>query len=129
MASPSADLCIWPGCTRPRAPGRASGSGRQKEYCLQADPPEGGSGPVHNARNRWAALRSGAERHGNHGRAVSRDDGPAADNDVAPSDGEAAGESARVAAIPVPAPAPVTTAKKRASELLEQARRHHAAAL
>ena len=24
--------CIWPGCTRRRAPGRAAGSGRQREY-------------------------------------------------------------------------------------------------
>src|ERR1700740_2097401 len=57
---PAPDRCIWPGCTRPRAPGRVSGSGRQKEYCLQADPPEDGGGPVHNARNRWAALRNGS---------------------------------------------------------------------
>jgi hypothetical protein len=84
---------------------------------------------VHNARNRWAALRSGSERHGNHGRAVSSDGRSAVDNDVPPPDGEAAAESARVAAVQVHAPAPVTNAKKRASELLEQARRQHAAAL
>ena len=63
-AAVTEDRCIWPGCTRPRAPGRASGSGRQKEYCLQADPPERGGGPVHNARNRWAALRAGGGRDG-----------------------------------------------------------------
>src|ERR1700761_6583139 len=56
---PESETCIWPGCTRPRAPGRVSGSGRQKEYCLQADPPELGGGPGHNARNRWAVLRGG----------------------------------------------------------------------
>src|SRR6202012_5412307 len=60
----AAERCIWPGCTRSRAPGRTSGSGRQKEYCLQADPPERGGGPVHNARNRWAALRSGGDGRG-----------------------------------------------------------------
>src|SRR6516225_9683793 len=50
--------CIWPGCTRRRAPGRAAGSGRQREYCLKADRPEAGGGPVHNARNRWAWRRT-----------------------------------------------------------------------
>ena len=50
--------CIWPGCPRRRSPGRAAGSGRQKEYCLKADRPEAGGGPVHNARNRWAWLRN-----------------------------------------------------------------------
>ena len=51
--------CIWPGCRRRRAPGRAARSGRQKEYCLKADRQEaGGGGPVHNARNRWAWLRT-----------------------------------------------------------------------
>ena len=49
---PGDERCIWPGCTRPKAPGRPGGSGRQKEYCLAADPD--GNGPVHNARNRWA---------------------------------------------------------------------------
>src|ERR1700741_1014603 len=61
---PAAARCIWPGCTRSRARGWVSGSGRQKEYCLQADPPEDGGGPVHNARNRWAALRSGGDGRG-----------------------------------------------------------------
>src|SRR5215469_2116343 len=50
--------CIWPGCTRRRAPGRAAGSGRQREYCLKADRPDAGGGPVHNARNRWAWRRT-----------------------------------------------------------------------
>ena len=59
---PAGQRCVWPGCTRRRAAGRTAGSGRQKEYCLQADPPEAGGGPVHNARNRWAALRSAANR-------------------------------------------------------------------
>src|ERR1700761_1777952 len=77
---PESETCIWPGCTRARAPGRVSGSGRQKEYCLQADPPELGGGPVHNARNRWAVLRGGPDSPG----------GPAAGEG---SDG-AAGESA-----------------------------------
>ena len=92
---------------------------------------------MHNARNRWAALRGSAGRRPGPGYRdgdgrdprVSRDGRSGVDNDVAPSDGEAAGESARAAAIPVHAPAPLTTAKKRASELLEQARRQHAAAL
>src|ERR1700733_8228582 len=61
-AGPAPLRCVWPGCTRQRATGRATGSGRQKEYCLQADPPESGGGPVHNARNRWASLRSAAIR-------------------------------------------------------------------
>ncbi len=59
---PAGQRCVWPGCTRRRAAGRTAGSGRQKEYCLQADPPEAGGGPVHNARNRWAALRSAGDR-------------------------------------------------------------------
>src|SRR5215470_1135598 len=59
-AVPPDQRCIWPGCTRRRAAGRASGSGRQKEYCEKADRPEAGGGPgasggyEHNARNRWA---------------------------------------------------------------------------
>ena len=62
QAVPAEQRCVWPGCTRRRAAGRATGSGRQKEYCLQADPPESGGSPVHNARNRWASLRSAANR-------------------------------------------------------------------
>ena len=61
-AVPAGQRCVWPGCTRRRAAGRSAGSGRQKEYCLQAELAEAGGGPVHNARNRWAALRSAAHR-------------------------------------------------------------------
>ena len=129
------DRCIWPGCTRPRAPGRATGSGRQKEYCLQADPPERGGGPVHNARNRWAALRNGGKARGD-GRdvAVPGDHdgaGPPGADSAYPSAGQA-GESTRdggESAASVREQTPVSTAKKRASELLEQARRQHAAVL
>jgi DNA repair exonuclease SbcCD ATPase subunit len=100
--------CIWPGCPRRRSPGRAAGSGRQKEYCLKADRPEAGGGPVHNARNRWAWLRN-----------------------INPRD--ATGETATVAGDEAP-PAvldkwPVSSARNRASELLEQARKQHSAAL
>jgi hypothetical protein len=96
--------CIWPGCTRRRAPGRASGSGRQKEYCLKADRPENGGGPVHNARNRWAQR----EREEAAADTAARQP---------PGDGQ------------VPPPWPVTTAKQRTGELLEQARRQHASTL
>jgi hypothetical protein len=132
------DRCIWPGCRRPRAPGRAAGSGRQKEYCLQADPPEQGGGPVHNARNRWAVLRNGsrARRDGGDAAVTGDHDGddlgsPAAFGGAYPSAGQAVestgngGESA----ASVREHSPVSTAKKRAGELLEQARRQHAAAL
>jgi len=135
----AADRCIWPGCTRPRAPGRVSGSGRQKEYCLQADPPEEGGGPVHNARNRWAVLRSGAARHvsdtgdvGGQGSAPARPvAGPAqegARNRGSYEAGQRSGGGGQSAAS-VRDPGPFTGAKKRASELLEQARRQHAATL
>jgi len=103
-AVPVEQRCVWPGCTRRRAPGRASGSGRQKEYCLLADPPEGGGGPVHNARNRWAVLRGT----------------PAADG----AEGETGGEETGGL---VPPELPFSLAKERASALLEQARRQHAA--
>jgi hypothetical protein len=126
------DRCIWPGCTRPRAPGRAAGSGRQKEYCLQADPPEQGGGPVHNARNRWAALRGGNGRGGGSAhRADERDGGKdgrgrSLEEDVRP--GSLAGDGP-ASAPPPREQVPFSTAKKRAAELLEQARRQHAAAL
>jgi hypothetical protein len=131
------DRCIWPGCTRPRAPGRAAGSGRQKEYCLRADPPEQGGGPVHNARNRWAALRNGgrARRDGRDANVAGDHDGDGAGRPVAddayPGAGQA-GESTRdggQSAASVRELGPVSTAKRRASELLELARRQHAAAL
>ena len=151
------DRCIWPGCTRTRAPGRASGSGRQKEYCLQADPPERGGGPVHNARNRWAALRNGSTAHrARHGTAAPGDhdgddwDSFAAADGPHPLDGGAdeyaradagGGTPGRFAsggqghggsggsAASVREQSPFSSAKKRASDLLEQARRQHAAAL
>ena len=55
--------------TRPRTSSRATGSGRQKEYCLQADPPEAGGSPVHNARQ-W--LGRAARRRQPHGAASGR---------------------------------------------------------
>jgi hypothetical protein len=121
------DQCIWPGCTRPRAPGRASGSGRQKEYCLQAGLSEPGGGPVHNARNRWAALRGGAARRPAGG---TDDDalGGRAPGTAGPPDA-AQREGGQAEHAPVLDQGPVTGAKRRASELLEQARRQHAAAL
>lgn len=120
---PAAERCIWPGCTRPRAPGRASGSGRQKEYCLQADPPERGGGPAHNARNRWAALRAGAPPSG--GAALP---GGAAGDGSGREPGEpAAGREPGHGAIRDTEP--FTGAKRRAGELLDQARQQHAAAL
>ena len=108
---PEAERCIWPGCTRRRAPGRTAGSGRQKEYCLKADRPETGGGPVHNARNRWAWQRREIGGAGG-GDGEGREDG---------DDGQPGGI--------VRDEWPVSTAKQRAGELLEQARRQHAAAL
>ncbi|HSZ38773.1 MAG TPA: hypothetical protein VK817_02320 [Trebonia sp.] len=104
--TPADERCIWPGCTRRRAPGRPTGSGRQPEYCLKADRPETGGGPVHNARNRWAWQRREATGE------------PA--GSVGPAEAEA-GEPG--------GDWPVSTAKQRAGDLLEQARRQHAAAL
>jgi hypothetical protein len=109
---PEDQRCIWPGCTRRRAPGRPGGSGRQKEYCLKADRPGNGGGPVHNARNRWAWQRK-EEIAG-----VSSDD-PAGE----------AGAGAAEAGRSVRDEWPVSTARQRISDLLEQARRQHAAAL
>jgi hypothetical protein len=127
-ATAQEDQCIWPGCTRPRAPGRASGSGRQKEYCLQADPPGQGGGPVHNARNRWAALRGGTAR-----RPAGTDDALSGDSGGAPGAAGTAGAAqqggGQAEHASVLDGGPVTSAKRRASELLEQARRQHAAAL
>jgi DNA repair exonuclease SbcCD ATPase subunit len=108
--------CIWPGCTRRRAPERAAGSGRQKEYCLKADRPGSGGGPVHNARNRWVRLR-------NTGNAA--DDSTGADDpprDTVTVRGAEAHASVRDKW-------PVSTATQRASELLDQAHRQHRAAL
>jgi len=133
---PAEQRCVWPGCTRPRARGRASGSGRQKEYCLRADPPEQGGGPVHNARNRWAALR-GADLRARSG------DEPGATDAAGATGGAAGGRPARPvgadhaeggmggreSAGPVPDQFLFSLTKKRASTLLEQARRQHAAAV
>jgi ParB family chromosome partitioning protein len=126
--------CAWPGCTRERAAGRPAGSGRQKEYCLQADPPEMGGGPVHNARNRWASLRSAASRTardaagsvadaqaaGAHSPVPDSADGSAGHQGTGTADGESAG--------PVRDELHFSATKKRASDLLERARRQHAAA-
>jgi hypothetical protein len=114
--APLEQRCVWPGCTRRRAPGRTSGSGRQKEYCLLADSPADGSGPVHNARNRWAALRGADQR--------------AVPGDGVAGEGQAEGEmGGEEAAGTVPEQFVLSIAKKRASVLLEQARRQHAAAV
>ena len=109
--------CIWPGCRRRRAPGRAAGSGRQREYCLKADRQEAGGGPVHNARNCWAWRRTaGAADDGASG------DGRGATAGAAAVDGGEAPPSVRDIW-------PVSSARQRAGELLEQAREQHAAAL
>jgi hypothetical protein len=112
--------CIWPGCTRRRAPGRTAGSGRQKEYCLKADRPEKGGGPVHNARNRWAQRRV-TDAVGSEGGDGTRDG-----SDTTAGTGAVNGDEADAS---VRDNWPVATAKNRASELLEQARRQHCAAL
>ncbi|HEY0935652.1 MAG TPA: hypothetical protein VGD91_18130, partial [Trebonia sp.] len=124
----ASDRCIWPGCTRPRAAGRVTGSGRQKEYCLQADPPEYGGGPVHNARNRWVVLRGAPARRAGVG--VTAPDGESGHED-GPEAGQRNGSygSRAGSAAPVRDPSPVSSAKRRAGELLEQARRQHAATL
>ena len=134
---PAEQRCAWPGCTRRRAAERTTGSGRQKEYCLQADPPESGGGPVHNARNRWSSLRSAALRAAQHppdgaedaDGVGSRGAGPAATGSANasvshPGTGTEGGQSAG----PVRDELLFSTTKKRASDLLEQARRQHAAA-
>ena len=135
QAVPAEQRCVWPGCTRRRAAGRATGSGRQKEYCLQADPPEAGGGPVHNARNRWASLRSAASRaarnpadgaEGAPGAGAGTDPTGSADGSVGhASTGTGGGESAGTVRDELL----FSAAKKRASDLLEQARRQHAAAV
>jgi hypothetical protein len=117
---PARQRCVWPGCTRQRATGRAAGSGRQKEYCLQADPPEAGGGPVHNARNRWAALRGAAHRAAQELAGSDSDEG-AGQQETAMGGGEQAAT--------VHDQFLYSAAKKRASDLLEQARRQHAAAV
>jgi hypothetical protein len=108
---PADERCIWPGCTRRRAPGRVTGSGRQREYCQHADRPETGGGPVHNARNRWAWRR----------RDVADGHSPDGTDGVGGGGGEPGGI--------VRDEWPVSTAKLRAGELLDQARRQHAATL
>jgi hypothetical protein len=136
-AVPAEQRCVWPGCTRRRAAGRATGSGRQKEYCLQADPPEAGGSPVHNARNRWASLRSAANRAAQHPADRAEDaggDGPAGigSDTAGPADVSAGhggtGTGGGQSAGSVRDELLFSSTKKRASDLLEQARRQHAAA-
>ncbi|MBO0805126.1 MAG: hypothetical protein J2P25_18875, partial [Nocardiopsaceae bacterium] len=117
---PEDQRCIWPGCARRRAPARPGGSGRQREYCLKADRPEAGGGPVHNARNRWAWQRKEAAAGPSPG-------GPYPD-DQAGEAGAGGGEADR-SVRDNRGEWPVSSAKQRVSDLLEQARRQHAAAL
>ena len=117
--------CIWPGCTRRRAPGRAAGSGRQREYCLKADRPDAGGGPVHNARNRWAWRRTAS---------AAADGGSTVTGGSAPGDrGDATAGAAAVDGGEAPPSVrdmwPVSNARRQASELLEQARAQHAAVI
>src|ERR1700733_12125263 len=137
QAVPAEQRCVWPGCTRRRAAGRATGSGRQKEYRLQADPPEAGGSPVHNARNRWASLRSAANRAAQHpadSPEETRGDGAGGIGlDFAGSADVSAGHpgtgtGGRESAGSVRDELLFSSTKKRASDLLEQARRQHAAA-
>ena len=137
QAVPAEQRCVWPGCTRRRAAGRATGSGRQKEYCLQADPPEAGGSPVHNARNRWASLRSAANRAAQHPADSAEDargDGTQGiGSDTAGSADVSAGHQGTgtgggQSAGSVRDELLFSATKKRASDLLEQARRQHAAA-
>jgi hypothetical protein len=137
QAVPAEHRCVWPGCTRPRAAGRATGSGRQKEYCLQADPPEAGGSPVHNARNRWAALRSAASRAAQHPAGAAEDargEGTlgirpdAAGSTAGPAGRRGTGMGGGESAGTVRDELTFSAAKKRAGDLLEQARRQHAAA-
>src|ERR1700691_3342095 len=134
---PAEQRCAWPGCTRRRTAERVTGSGRQKEYCLQADPPESGGGPVHNARNRWSSLRSAALRAAQHPAdgaedadgAGSRGVGPSATGSVYASVGyRGTGAGGGESAGSVRDERLFSATKKRASDLLEQARRQHAAA-
>jgi hypothetical protein len=106
---PDDERCVWPGCRRRRAPGRPGGSGRQKEYCLKADRPGNGGGPVHNARNRWAWQRKEAV--------------------AGFSPGSPAGEAGADTGETERDKWPVSAARQRVSDLLDQARRQHAAAL
>jgi hypothetical protein len=134
---PAEQRCAWPGCARRRATERATGSGRQKEYCLQADPPEAGGGPVHNARNRWASLRSAAQRAAQNPAdgaeaadgAGARAPGPTSTGSATPSGpDQRTGMGGRESAGSVRDELLFSATKKRASDLLEQARRQHAAA-
>jgi hypothetical protein len=134
---PDEQRCAWPGCTRRRAAERTTGSGRQKEYCLQADPPESGGGPVHNARNRWSSLRSAALRAAQHPADGAEDADGADSRGAGPGTGSAnaavshpgTGTEGKESAGTVRDELLFSAAKKRASDLLEQARRQHAAAI
>jgi hypothetical protein len=130
---PEEQRCIWPGCARRRAAGRASGSGRQREYCEKADRPQAGGGPgasgayEHNARNRWA-LRNQEPRNQGPGDESAQ----AALDETRPGPGprrEAAQDAGGGGAGAVRDPMPLSYAKLHASELLDQARRQHAGAL
>jgi hypothetical protein len=132
---PEEQRCIWPGCTRRRAAGRASGSGRQREYCETADRPQasGGSGASgaheHNARNRWA-IRNQELRDTGLGDTGLRESRQAGLDEPRQGPGprrEAAEDGAGAGAVRDPIP--LTHAKLHASELLDQARRQHAGAL
>ena len=123
---------------RLQAAPRAGARGRiglEKEYCLQADPPEQGGGPVHNARNRWAALRQGgrARRDGWDATVTGDHEGgpgrPAAGGTDQMRPSRESTRDGGESAASVREQSPVSAAKKRASELLELARRQHAAAL
>ena len=91
---------------------------------MQSDPAEQGGGPVHNARNRWVALRGGtAQRPAAGPDGDGRAPGGAGTANAAQQEG---GQAAHASVLDA---GPVTSAKRRASDLLEQARRQHAAAL
>jgi hypothetical protein len=134
---PQEQRCIWPGCTRRRAAGRASGSGRQPEYCEKADRPEAGGGPgavggyEHNARNRWALRNQELRDKGLGGTGIreSREAGPDEPRQGPGSRREPAQDGSGGGAGAVRDPMPLTYAKLHASELLDQARRQHAGAL
>jgi colicin import membrane protein len=81
---------------------------------------------VHNARNRWAALRAdaGLGTSGRDGAGTSQ-----AAKSAGPGDGLAQSADKTEHATAGEGPAPFSSAKRRADELLAHARRQHAAAL
>src|SRR6202046_5656764 len=137
QAVPAEQRCVWPGCTRRPAAGGAGGAGPQKGDCLQPAPPEAGGSPVHNARNRWASLRSAANRAAQYpaDRAEDADgdgtqgiesDGAGSADVSAGHQGTGTGGGQSVGSVRDELL--FSSTKKRASDLLEQARRQHAAA-